>query len=87
LHLIIVINLFLGGEEMKRLYNFSIIATLFFLFASVSIAQTGVGKLSGLITDADTKEPLIGANVLIEGTSVGAATDINGEYFILNITP
>lgn len=72
---------------MKRFYNFSIITTLLFLFASVTLAQTGVGKLSGKITDADTNEPLIGANLLIVGTSVGAATDINGEYFILNITP
>jgi len=72
---------------MKRLYNFSIIITLFFLFASVAVAQTGVGKLSGKIIDSDTKEALIGANVLIEGTNLGAASDINGEYFILNITP
>ncbi|MFO7523876.1 MAG: TonB-dependent receptor [Ignavibacteriaceae bacterium] len=72
---------------MKRFYNFSIIATLFFLFTSVNLAQIGVGKLSGKITDSDTNEPLIGANILIVGTNVGAATDINGEYFILNITP
>lgn len=72
---------------MKKLYNFSIIITLFFLLSSVALAQIGVGKLSGKIIDTDTKEPLIGANVLIEGTNLGAASDINGEYFILNITP
>lgn len=72
---------------MKRIYNFSIIITLFFLFASVAVAQTGVGKLSGKIIDSDTKEPLIGANILIMGTNAGAATDLSGEYFILNITP
>lgn len=45
------------------------------------------GKLSGIIKDADTGEPLVGANVMIEGTSFGAATNIRGEYVILNIPP
>lgn len=58
-----------------------------FLFASAVYGQAGVGKLSGKITDAETKEALIGANIIIVGTQLGAATDINGEYFILNVTP
>ena len=52
-----------------------------FLFSSVT------GKVSGKITDSGTGEPLIGANVMIEGTSLGAATDIDGHYNILNISP
>ncbi|GIT74469.1 MAG: hypothetical protein Ct9H300mP29_4630 [Candidatus Neomarinimicrobiota bacterium] len=31
--------------------------------------------------------PLFGCNVLISGTSFGAATDANGEYFIINLDP
>ena len=34
------------------------------------------GKLTGAITIKDTGEPLVGANVLIEGTGLGAATDL-----------
>jgi hypothetical protein len=45
------------------------------------------GKLRGQITDQETGEPLVGANVIIVGTSYGAATDINGEYIILNLIP
>ncbi|HRP92404.1 MAG: carboxypeptidase-like regulatory domain-containing protein [Ignavibacteriaceae bacterium] len=65
---------------------------LFLFILSLSLvpmlfAQTGVGKLSGKIVDAATGEPLIGANVILVGTSTGAATDIEGNYFILNITP
>ena len=45
------------------------------------------GKLVGRVIDADTKEPLIGANILIVGSSMGSATNINGEYFILNVSP
>ncbi|WKZ70525.1 MAG: TonB-dependent receptor [Melioribacteraceae bacterium] len=58
------------------------------LFGVTSIfAQSGSGKLAGQITDAATGEPLIGANIIIENTNLGAATDIDGNYFILNITP
>ena len=45
------------------------------LFTIPLLAQTGVGKLNGKVIDADTKEPLIGANVLILNTGMGAATD------------
>jgi len=43
------------------------------------------GKLSGTIKDAQTGEPLIGANVLLEGTTLGATTNFNGEFVVLNI--
>ncbi len=59
----------------------------FLLIGSLSYGQLGAGKLAGKITDAETGEPLIGANIVILNTQMGAATDINGEYFILNITP
>jgi outer membrane receptor protein involved in Fe transport len=50
-------------------------------------AQAGTSKLAGKVIDADTKEPLIGANILILGTNLGAATDVEGKYYILNVTP
>lgn len=50
-----------------------------------SFAQTG--KLSGKVTDASTGEPLISANVIIEGATLGAATDFEGYYSIINIRP
>ncbi|MCF7905336.1 MAG: TonB-dependent receptor, partial [Candidatus Marinimicrobia bacterium] len=43
------------------------------------------GKVEGRIFDAESKDPLIGVNVIIEGTGFGASTDINGEYFIANV--
>jgi outer membrane receptor for ferrienterochelin and colicin len=45
------------------------------------------GKISGKVSDARTKEALIGVNVVIEGTVLGAATDLDGNYMILNIPP
>ena len=43
------------------------------------------GKIAGRIVDAETNAPLVGVNVMIEGTTMGAATDINGYYVILNV--
>jgi len=72
---------------MKKIFT-NLLASLVFLFLSTTLlAQTGVGKMSGRVIDADTKEPLIGANIVVLNTNLGAATDIEGNYFILNITP
>jgi len=72
---------------MKKTFT-NLLAFLVLLFSTTAIfAQTGVGKISGKVLDADTKEPLIGANVIIVNTNLGAATDLDGNYFILNITP
>lgn len=62
-----------------------LIIFLFFIFYSLSsLAQSG--KISGRVTD-ENAEPLIGANVIINGTNQGAATNIDGYYSILNIRP
>lgn len=45
----------------------------------------GMGAITGYITDAASGEPLIGANVVINGTSIGSASDINGKYYIPNV--
>jgi len=58
---------------------------LFFLNENISYAQ--VGKISGRVTDAKTGEPLIGANVVINGTELGSSTDEDGFYFIINVKP
>jgi hypothetical protein len=45
------------------------------------------GKISGYVYDAETGEPLVGANVIVEETSLGAASDAQGYYAILNVPP
>ncbi|WP_457653318.1 TonB-dependent receptor [Rhodocaloribacter sp.] len=47
----------------------------------------GQGKIAGRITDAATGEPLIGVNVLIDGTTQGTVSDVNGNYIIVNVRP
>ena len=57
-----------------------------FLLNCIIFAGT-TGKISGRITDKQTGDPLIGVNVILEGTMHGAATDYDGYYSILNISP
>ena len=59
----------------------------------VSILLNGVlfggttGKITGVITDASTSAPIIGANVILKGTTMGAASDSEGNFTILNVPP
>ncbi len=45
------------------------------------------GKITGRITDSSTGEPLIGVNIFIPATGQGSATDLEGRYMILNVSP
>jgi len=61
-------------------------AVLLLLFALPGVAHAqNTGKISGRVTDADTGDPLIGANVYLADIQRGAATDIDGNYTILGI--
>lgn len=57
--------------------------TALFLVPVLLLAQDG--KLRGRVTDKESGEPLIGANVTIDQTTLGATTDINGDYVILSV--
>ncbi len=63
------------------------LTVLFFLLILPSFILAGtVGKIQGKVTDLQSGEPLIGANILVVGSSSGAATDVNGEYTIQNLS-
>ena len=52
------------------------------LFLSGLVGQTTV---TGTVTDEESGKKLIGANVFIKGTAMGAATDLKGLYLIPNV--
>ncbi len=61
-----------------------VLLLIIYLIVSVNtFAQTGT--LRGHVYDKSTNEILLGANVTIKNTSLGAATDVYGNYFIRNI--
>jgi len=70
----------------KKLLNSLKVTALLVTFLSIVIFPQGSrGKLTGKVTDFKTHEPLTGANVILEGTTLGAAADANGRYIILNV--
>lgn len=61
---------------------------LSFAFLTITIltwAQNGT--IGGVVTDGKTNETIVGANVTIQGTQVGTATDVDGRFTISNIKP
>jgi len=58
-----------------------------FVFFPIQLLAGTTGKIAGKVIDAKTKEPLPGVNVIIEGTTMGAAADVNGSFVILNVPP
>ncbi len=57
------------------------------LFLPITLFASNFGKISGKVVDGETGEPLIGVNVIVEGTTLGAATDMSGKYVILQVPP
>jgi len=63
-------------------------AILILLLIPIQLLFAGTtGKIAGKVIDKNTGEPIPFVNVIIEGTNFGAASDIEGEYVILNLPP
>ncbi len=69
-------------------FNFLTLSIIVLLLFSISMVfgQT-TGKIAGKVIDESTEEPLVGANILIQGTGLGAAAGLSGEFFIINVPP
>jgi outer membrane receptor protein involved in Fe transport len=58
------------------------------LLCAAAITMSGTtGKISGRITDRENGGPIPGANIILEGTALGALATIDGYYHIINIPP
>ncbi|MCL5030707.1 MAG: TonB-dependent receptor [Bacteroidetes bacterium] len=61
---------------------------LLFLALCPALLNAGTrGRIKGKVVDSQTGEGLIGANVVIVGTTMGANTDANGEFLLQNVEP
>ena len=70
---------------MKKIYSL-IIVIIIKLFGISAFAQELQGEIYSRITDAVSKQPLVGANVILVGTTLGDATNVDGEFKIKNIS-
>ena len=65
----------------------SMLAAFLLLLVPVVLRAGTTGKIAGHVQDAETGEPLIGISIVIEGTTTGASTDVEGNFVIINIPP
>ena len=70
--------------KVKSLKALLAIVLVSLIVSGVALGGT-TGKISGVVVDAETKEALPGAVITLLGTSIGANTDIDGRYSIINI--
>jgi len=78
----------LNIEFVTQRFDLSKLSGLFLILLALAASftvQAQTGTIRGTIMDAKTKEPLIGASVLVEGTTNGAAADLDGNYVIPNV--
>ncbi|MBK8946882.1 MAG: TonB-dependent receptor [Ignavibacteriae bacterium] len=60
---------------------------MIYLFVTFGVINAQSGGLRGVVKDIQTKDALPGANIIIVGTSIGAATDVEGKFLLRNVTP
>ena len=60
---------------------------LVLLILSSQLTAGTTGKIAGFVRDAQSGEPLIGCNVIVDGTTYGASAGIDGDYFITGLPP
>ena len=76
-----------SGGSMKSLTKWSplLVLAVTVLFVTSAFAQNATVR--GRLTDVDSGQPLVSASVLIVGTTIGAASDADGNYVVSNIPP
>jgi hypothetical protein len=67
------------------LYGLLMFVAFFMVDQDAKAAVTG--KIAGTVIDANTGEPLPGANILVQGTDLGAACDAEGYFYIIRLDP
>jgi len=74
-------------ELIRKRFQWRKWGLLFMVGMVVTVEGYAQAMLRGKVTDRDTGEPLPGANVVIQGTLRGAATDVDGNFLIPGVAP
>lgn len=62
-----------------------LVLLLTYLLVSIGLLTAQISKVAGVVKSADDGEPIIGATILVEGTSMGTVTDMDGKFEITNL--
>jgi TonB-dependent receptor len=71
-------------QRSSIMKTFLTMLVVLLIFPTLVLAQ---GTIRGLVSDGASGDALVGANILVKGTALGAATDIYGKYRIPSVTP
>ena len=71
------------NKKMKMLSFLGWMTAILLLFSSEALAQSL--SISGKVIDKNTQEAVIGASVLVEGTTNGTITDLDGNFTLSNV--
>jgi hypothetical protein len=66
---------------------FELILLLVLVLILPTAQAATVGKIVGRVVDKESGDPLPGCNIIVTGTAVGAATNVDGYYIIINVPP
>ena len=56
-----------------------------FLVIGIGLVNAQISKVTGHVTSDEDGLPVVGASVLVEGTTVGTVTDIDGNFTLTNV--
>ena len=64
-----------------------LLGILVFIFSTTEFLFAQTGSIHGTVKDTLTDVPLVSAIITLEGTALGAITDAEGKYDIVNVAP
>ena len=56
-----------------------------FLFIGIGLVTAQTSRVTGLVTSEEDGQPVVGASILVNGTTLGTITDIDGKFTITNV--
>ncbi|MBN1781148.1 TonB-dependent receptor [bacterium] len=74
-------------KQVKRAKSRVLVPLILIQLCWSAVYAGNTGKIAGDVMDATQNRVLPGANVVLEDTYIGAATDLNGHYTLLNVPP
>lgn len=72
---------------MNRLLYFLLCTGVLLAFGTRNLTAQTTGKIAGVVYDASNGEVLPGANIVLEGTQMGASSGLEGDFYIINVSP
>ncbi|NUM81845.1 carboxypeptidase-like regulatory domain-containing protein, partial [bacterium] len=65
--------------------KFALLFAMAFSLVPLSLFAGTNGKVTGIVKDKETGDALPGVNIILDGTTMGAATNAQGEFTIINV--